>query len=289
MKYLIKIWENEDLRNSGLSDIIETDIDNIQEAIRKAKEIMKQNNYDSIEVQTSNQKETVYYKSSDEEKYFYNLPQSNINEKIKYIVQMYFIENELENLMDYGSDRDSLSMHSLSSLYSELIEKLGIETNDIQTYDISDGKYKTLIEFKNGKGITIDTSEWNGTDVISDNIKSIYKEYENIYLNKYESVIIMKPSMNEEQIKIVLNDYKKYFEKLSNRPVKIEELGKKKLAYPIKKYTEGIYTIFNFWGKAEDISELERKYRTDDDVIKFITIRQEVENSESIEDEEMEM
>ena len=205
MKYLIKIWENEDLRDLGISDIVETDIDNIQEAISKAKKIMENNDYASIEVQTNDEEETVYHKSTGEEKYFYNLPQDNVNEKIKYIVQMYFAENELNNLMDYGSDRDSLAMPSLSSLYSELIGKLGIETNNIQTEDVSDGKYGTIIEFKNGKGISIETSAGNGTEIITNNLKSIYEEYEKMYLKKYESIIIMNPSMSEEQAKAEIN------------------------------------------------------------------------------------
>ena len=290
MKYLIKIWENENLRDLGISDIVETDIDNIQEAISKAKKIMENNNYASIEVQTNDEEETVYHKSTDEEKYFYNLPQDNVNEKIKYIVQMYFAENELNNLMDYGSDRDSLAMPSLSSLYSELIGKLGIETNNIQTEDVSDGKYGTIIEFKNGKGISIETSAGNGTEIITNNLKSIYEEYKKMYLKKYESIIIMNPSMSEEQAKAEINKYKEYLEQLSSKPVEVEEIGKKKLAYTVNKFTEGNYAIFYFYGKSEDISELERRYRSDDDILKFLTVRkdEELENSESIE-EDMEM
>ena len=114
---------------------------------------------------------------------------------------------------------------------------------------------------------------------------------EMMYMNKYESVIIMKPTINEEERKKELDNYREFFEGLSNKPVTVEDLGMRKLAYEIQNNKQGIYAIFNFYGKAEDISELERKYRTDENVMKFITIRheQEIEESQNIEDEDMEM
>lgn len=114
-------------------------------------------------------------------------------------------------------------------------------------------------------------------------------------MNKYESIIIMNPKINEEERKKGLDNYKEYLETLSNKPVTLEDLGIRKLAYPIRNNQEGYYTIFNFYGKAENITELERKYRTDDNVIKFIVIRHELEQEEeqedssNLEDEDMEM
>lgn len=110
-------------------------------------------------------------------------------------------------------------------------------------------------------------------------------------MNKYESVIIMKPTMSDEERKNQLKKYKEFLEQFSSRPVTIEDLGKKRLAYEVKNNKEGYYAIFNFYGKTEDIVDLERKYRIDDNVLKFITVRQEqeLEDIESIEDEDMEM
>ena len=50
-------------------------------------------------------------------------------------------------------------------------------------------------------------------------------------------------------------------------------MGKKQLAYEIKKFKEGIYILFNFEAKPELIAELERIYRITDDIIKFITVK----------------
>ena len=53
----------------------------------------------------------------------------------------------------------------------------------------------------------------------------------------------------------------------------VENMGKKRLAYEIKKFKEGTYMLFNFEAKPDSITELERVYRITDDVIKFIVVR----------------
>ena len=55
----------------------------------------------------------------------------------------------------------------------------------------------------------------------------------------------------------------------------VEELGKRKLAYEIKKLNEGYYVVLKFEAKPELITELERVYRITDEVIKFIDVRVE--------------
>lgn len=93
-------------------------------------------------------------------------------------------------------------------------------------------------------------------------------------MNKYESVIIINPSVDEEGIKALIQK----FTDIINNEGKVEsaeELGKKRLAYEIQKNKEGFYVIFNFEAKPELITELERNYRIEDSVMKFITVRKE--------------
>ena len=93
-------------------------------------------------------------------------------------------------------------------------------------------------------------------------------------MNKYESVIIINPSIEEEGIKNLINK----FSGLINTEGKVEsidELGKRKLAYEVKKNKEGYYVVFNFEAKPTLIAELERNYRITDEVIKFIVVRKE--------------
>ena len=93
-------------------------------------------------------------------------------------------------------------------------------------------------------------------------------------MNKYESVIIINPSVDEEAMKALVT---KYTDIINNegKVESVNEIGKKRLAYEIMKNKEGFYTVFNFEAKPQLIAELERNYRIDDSVMKFITIKKE--------------
>ena len=93
-------------------------------------------------------------------------------------------------------------------------------------------------------------------------------------MNKYESVVIINPSVGEEGIKSLVQK----FTDLINTDGKLEkadELGRKKLAYEIQKNTEGFYVVFYFEANPSLISELERVYRITDEIIKFMTVKVE--------------
>ena len=93
-------------------------------------------------------------------------------------------------------------------------------------------------------------------------------------MNKYESVIIVNPNVDEEGIKAL---EKKFTDIINNdgKLEKIDNLGKRKLAYEVKKNNEGIYLVLTFEANADLIEELQRNYRITDEVIKFIVIRME--------------
>lgn len=91
-------------------------------------------------------------------------------------------------------------------------------------------------------------------------------------MNKYESVVIINPNVDEEGIKSLVQK----FTSLINNDGKLEnaeELGKRRLAYEVKKNKEGYYVIFHFEANTSLIAELERNYRITDEVIKFMTIK----------------
>ena len=93
-------------------------------------------------------------------------------------------------------------------------------------------------------------------------------------MNKYESVIIINSSLEEAKIKALIEK----FSSLVNEHGKVEnvnEMGNKKLAYPIQKQTEGYYVVFEFEAEPAFIAELERIYRITDEIIKFIVVRKE--------------
>lgn len=93
-------------------------------------------------------------------------------------------------------------------------------------------------------------------------------------MNKYESVIIVNPNLEEESIKNLIKKFSDLINTEGN-VTSVEEVGKRRLAYEIKKNKEGYYIVFKFEAKSSLIAELERNYRITDEVIKFIVVKEE--------------
>ena len=91
-------------------------------------------------------------------------------------------------------------------------------------------------------------------------------------MNKYESVVIINPNVDEAGLK-ALEDKFTGLINANGKVAEVENMGKKKLAYDIKKNKEAFYVQFNFESNPEAITELERVYRITDDILKFITIK----------------
>ena len=94
-------------------------------------------------------------------------------------------------------------------------------------------------------------------------------------MNKYESVIIINPSLDEQGIKDVITKFTDLINNNNGKVENVDEMGKRKLAYEIRKQSEGYYVVYTFEANPEFIKELERIYRITDSIMKFITIRKE--------------
>ena len=93
-------------------------------------------------------------------------------------------------------------------------------------------------------------------------------------MNKYESIIIINPNCTDEAIKALESKFTGLINE-NGKIESVEKIGKKRLAYEIKKNREGYYILFNFEAKTDSIAELERNYRITDEVLKFIVVRKE--------------
>lgn len=91
-------------------------------------------------------------------------------------------------------------------------------------------------------------------------------------MNKYESVIIIKPNLDEQEIEGIVTEITDLINQ-NGKVTKVEKMGVKKLAYEIQKNKEGYYIIFYFEVRSEFIVELERYYRINENIIKFITVK----------------
>lgn len=94
-------------------------------------------------------------------------------------------------------------------------------------------------------------------------------------MNNYESVCILAQNSTNEQISNMIVKIQNKIAEFSNGNIKIENLGKKKLAYEIKQNKEGTYLVTYFQAKSKDISKLEKFYRMSEEIIKFMTIKED--------------
>ena len=93
-------------------------------------------------------------------------------------------------------------------------------------------------------------------------------------MNKYEVVYIIDPAVEDEARKALINRFNDLIAENGGTVDKVEEWGKKRLAYAIDYKTEGYYVLVNFQGEAELPKELERNLQISDSVIRYQVIKQ---------------
>ena len=92
-------------------------------------------------------------------------------------------------------------------------------------------------------------------------------------MNKYEVVYIIDPAVEEEARKALIAKFNDLITGNGGSVDKVEEMGKKRLAYPINYKTEGYYVLVNFQSEADLPKELERNLQISDSVIRYQVIR----------------
>ncbi len=92
-------------------------------------------------------------------------------------------------------------------------------------------------------------------------------------MREYEGLFIIRPDLDDEGIKRVEQQIKVDVQKNQGKILYSKFKGKKKLSYPIKKRTEGIYLIINFNIHPEQISNLNRTYRLNNDILRIVIVR----------------
>ena len=92
-------------------------------------------------------------------------------------------------------------------------------------------------------------------------------------MRKYETIFILDPDLEEEQVQSAIEKVKGIITQTNGEIQKVEDWGKRKLAYEVKKKSKGHYILIHFLGTPALLSELERNFRVMDAVIKFQSVR----------------
>jgi small subunit ribosomal protein S6 len=92
-------------------------------------------------------------------------------------------------------------------------------------------------------------------------------------LNNYELIIILKPDLANEKLDAVLENVKKFISGKGGAVADVQKWGKRRLAYPIKHFGEGIYFLLKLQAKASQNRELEINLKISEDVLRHLLVK----------------
>ncbi len=94
-------------------------------------------------------------------------------------------------------------------------------------------------------------------------------------MNQYEVLYIIVPDLDEEATRASVDKFKGIVESNGGEVVAVDEWGKRKLAYEINYKTEGYYVLMSFNSNAEFPKELERNFKNDEQILRYLVTRKE--------------
>ncbi|MCI5140518.1 MAG: 30S ribosomal protein S6 [Candidatus Electrothrix sp. ATG1] len=92
-------------------------------------------------------------------------------------------------------------------------------------------------------------------------------------MRHYETTYILRPNLGEEKFNEIIERTNAIVEGDNGSIIDVDHWGMKKLAYEIKKETQGYYICMNYAAPGTTIQEMERIFRIDDNVLRYLTIK----------------
>lgn len=92
-------------------------------------------------------------------------------------------------------------------------------------------------------------------------------------IKHYETMFILKPTLTEEETVAQIDGIKALIEKNGGEISSTDNVGIRELAYEIEKCKRGYYYVIYFKGNQSGIAEIERNYRNNENLIRFIFIK----------------
>ena len=93
-------------------------------------------------------------------------------------------------------------------------------------------------------------------------------------MNKYETMYIISPTVDDEQVKALVEKFNDLISE-HGEIEKVEEWGRKKLAYEVQDQKEGYYVLVYFTSNPEFPLELERNFKITENILKYLILNKE--------------
>jgi len=92
-------------------------------------------------------------------------------------------------------------------------------------------------------------------------------------MRHYENLVIVKPTLTEEEIKNTLAIVEEVITSNGGEIIARDAMGMKKLAYPIEKNARGYFHVMYYTVAPSAISEIERRFRINEEILRFVTMK----------------
>jgi small subunit ribosomal protein S6 len=93
----------------------------------------------------------------------------------------------------------------------------------------------------------------------------------------YEIMFIVRPDVEEAELDKLIEGFQKNVTDGGGEVKSVEKMGRRRLAYTVRKFNDGFYVLLNVAAAGSLITEIERRLRVSEQVIKFITVRMDEE------------
>ena len=94
-------------------------------------------------------------------------------------------------------------------------------------------------------------------------------------MKRYEVIAIVKSDLAEEALTAIIERSQTIINDRKGVIAKVDKWGKRRLAYEINKQKDGFYFLIDFAGDGPIVTEIERNFKIDDRILKFMTVKKE--------------
>jgi small subunit ribosomal protein S6 len=101
------------------------------------------------------------------------------------------------------------------------------------------------------------------------------KNHKEAVVNVYENILILDPSLSDEAIEEATQKIKDLITGAGGEVLKVDQWGRKKLAYMLNKQSRGFYSLLLFKAPADTVKKLEDYYNVSDFIVKFMVLKLE--------------
>ncbi len=94
-------------------------------------------------------------------------------------------------------------------------------------------------------------------------------------MRQYETVFLISPNLEEEETTKIITQISNIISEGKGKLIQEDRWGKKRLAYPIKKFEEAFYVFFHYEGDSNIPFELEKRFKQTEAILRFLTVKKE--------------